>query len=533
MRASLFPPQIAHVRHRIHARAPRDAAPPAIHDDPGVLASFSSDAAHVAGGFAAGIAFPRDEAEIAALVSRHAPILTIGAQSSLTGGATPRGELIVSTRHLTSIARAGGGHVRVGAGVALAALQTQLAAWGLFYPPGPTFDGAFLGGTVATNAAGPATFKYGSTRDWVASLTVVLACGDILDLDRGRAAAEPGGCFEIARPSGHVIRVPVPRYTMPRVAKLSAGHFAAAPETDLIDLFIGSEGTLGVIAGATVRTVPRPARTIALIVCRDDTEAIEAARRLRDEARAAWAGHGGLDAAAIEYIDARGLELLPDAEFERAALRRPPPGAVAVIVHLESAPGEDPALERLQALLDSCGVDTDPILSLPGDDAGAATLLRLREAVPAAVNAAVAATKARVDRRIEKTAGDMIVPFEHVGESLAIYRDAFARRGLDCAVWGHLSDGNLHPNLIPGSWADVEQGRDALLEVAGRIHDLGGAPLAEHGVGRSPLKQRLLRDLYGEAGIDEMRAVKRALDPDGKLAPGVLFPAVDAHGGGS
>jgi D-lactate dehydrogenase (cytochrome) len=119
----------------------------------------------------------------------------------------------------------------------------------------------------------------------------------------------------------------------------------------------------------------------------------------------------------------------------------------------------------------------------------------------------------------------MIVPFDRFGEMMAIYRDGFASRGLDAAVWGHISDGNVHPNVLPRSYAEVERGRDAILFFGRECARLGGCPLAEHGVGRHPVKQTLLRQLYGERGIDEMRAVKRALDPDGKLAPGVIFPA--------
>jgi D-lactate dehydrogenase (cytochrome) len=124
----------------------------------------------------------------------------------------------------------------------------------------------------------------------------------------------------------------------------------------------------------------------------------------------------------------------------------------------------------------------------------------------------------------------MIVPFDRVLDSIALYRRTFERRGLPYAIWGHLSDGNLHPNVLPRSVDEVERGREALLEIARGVMALGGAPLAEHGVGRSALKQRLLRELYGEAGIDQMRAVKRALDPGWKLAPGVLF---GPSGGGS
>jgi D-lactate dehydrogenase (cytochrome) len=106
---------------------------------------------------------------------------------------------------------------------------------------------------------------------------------------------------------------------------------------------------------------------------------------------------------------------------------------------------------------------------------------------------------------------------------LAIYHEGFGRRGLDYAIWGHISDGNVHPNVLPRSIDEMLAGREAILEFGHEVIRRGGCPLAEHGVGRSPMKQQLLRDLYKEAGIEEMRAVKRALDPEWKLSPGVLF----------
>jgi D-lactate dehydrogenase (cytochrome) len=117
----------------------------------------------------------------------------------------------------------------------------------------------------------------------------------------------------------------------------------------------------------------------------------------------------------------------------------------------------------------------------------------------------------------------MVVPFSRLAESLDLYRRTLEQYRLDYAIWGHVSDGNLHPNVVPRSFDDVRRGRDAILEIARRVVAMGGAPLAEHGVGRSALKQLLLRELYGPEGIDQMRAVKRALDPEWKLAPGVLF----------
>jgi len=497
-------------------------AAPHIETDPAIVSSFLSDAAHVSGGFAAGVAFPTNEFEVAALVSSATRVLPVGAQSSLTGGATPRGDVVLSTRALTSIDLLSRDHVTVGAGVPLAALQRTLAAHGLYYPPVPTYDGAFVGGTIATNAAGAATFKYGSTRRWVEALTVVLASGDVLDLRRGRCIA-CDGAFEIPLPSGAVKRVPVPAYTMPDVAKLSAGYYAA-PGMDLVDLFVGSEGTLGVVAAATLKVIARPRRFVALIRCDDDPRALALTEALRAEARSAWRGGNGVNVAAIEYMDAGALRAVPDEAFARTGVARPAERSVMLLVQCEVGDDEAEALERLSGVLASCGVSDDTMVAPSGNERSAQRLFDLREAVPAGVNAMVAAAKARVHPEIEKTAGDMVVPFDRLAESLAIYRRAFDARGLDYAIWGHVSDGNLHPNVVPRSLDDVVQGREAILEMAREVIRMGGAPLAEHGVGRNAIKQRLLRELYGEDGIEQMRAVKRALDPAWKLAPGVLFP---------
>ena len=465
---------------------------------------------------------------MAALVASAHRVLPVGAQSSLTGGATPRGELILSTRALTGIAMIPGNLVRAGPGVPLAELQRVLAARRLYYPPVPTFDGAFVGGTVATNAAGPATFKYGSTRRWVEALTLVLADGSLLDIRRGDVTASPDGVFELEDASGHIRRIPVPTYRMPEVPKLSAGYFAG-PGMDLIDLFIGSEGTLGIVVEATLRVIPLPRRCVALVTCESDEQAVDVTAALRYEAAASWRGEGPLDVAAIEYIDGRALAKTPDEAFVRAGVSRPGETSAMLVAQIEIPDEDDHALRRLAEVLGTCGIDDVPCFAAPGDDRAARRLLELREAVPAAINALVGSAKARIDPEIQKTAGDLIVPFDRLEESIALYRRSLESRGLDYAIWGHSSDGNLHPNVVPQSMDDVERGRDAILEMARGVIAMGGAPLAEHGVGRSALKQRLLRELYGDRGLDEMRAVKHALDPTWKLAPGVLFGNHEGH----
>jgi D-lactate dehydrogenase (cytochrome) len=185
--------------------------------------------------------------------------------------------------------------------------------------------------------------------------------------------------------------------------------------------------------------------------------------------------------------------------------------------------GPDTPLTRFCALLAKHRVLDRVAVAVPGDRARAAQLMSLREAVPGAVNRRIGRAQQQVDARIEKTAADMIVPFERLEAMLDFYDREFQRRGLDGAVWGHISDGNLHPNVIPRSLADVESGKEAILAFGREAIRLGGAPLAEHGVGRNVTKRQLLAELYGIGGIEQMRRVKAAVDPAWKLAAGVLF----------
>ncbi len=490
--------------------------------DPAVLAAFLEDAAHFPGGHAAGIAHPTTDAEVADLLRSSAAVLPIGAQSSLTGGATPMGEILLSTSRLSRIVDIGPDWVRAQAGVTLADLDAALAAAGRYYPPAPTFTGAFVGGVVATNAAGAATFRYGTTRDWVRALRVVLVNGEVLDIERGTRKAASA--------------VPLPTYRPPAVPKCSAGYHAA-DDMDLVDLFIGSEGTLGVVTEATLRLLPeRPAHCVLFVAFPDRAPALALVARMRREAPR-------LGVIAIEHMDARSLALLREDGIDRQfGVTIGGDAQIAVLITLE-LPGDatpesafndiasardrnppDRPLVNVCRLLDTAGVLDRTEVAVPGDHARAAQLAAVREAVPAAVNARVGRAQRTIDARISKTAADMVVPFDRLGELMALYDAEFAKRHLDAAIWGHISDGNLHPNVLPRSVTDVESGKDAIMLFGRAVVRMGGSPLAEHGVGRNAVKQLLLRELYGESGIAEMRAVKRALDPEWKLAPGVLFP---------
>jgi D-lactate dehydrogenase (cytochrome) len=360
----------------------------------------------------------------------------------------------------------------------------------------------------------------------------VLASGDVLDVRRGEVKADVRGRFEIVSTSGAKTVLEIPRYEMPAVRKHSAGYFAK-PGMDLIDLFIGSEGTLGVITTVTFRTLsPVPTSALAFVPCASEADALALVGDLRREPAVA----------AIEHVDRRCLEILhEDGADRRCDVRVPAGTALALLVQLELPPGTTEAeaftqieeslssgvsataLGRVCRLLYAHGAFETTEMAPPGNVRRAEQLIALREAVPAGVNQRVGRAQQTIDPRNAKTAADMIVPFERFGEMMQIYRDGFGSRGLDFAVWGHISDGNVHPNVLPRSYEDVERGKEAILDFGREAARLGGCPLAEHGVGRNPVKQALLRGLYGDAGIEQMRAVKRALDPAWKLAPGVIF----------
>jgi D-lactate dehydrogenase (cytochrome) len=530
------------VTSRVAARPPASATVEAS-TDADLIARYLQDAAHYPGGYASAVLRPGSIEELSASLRGEQHVIAVGAQSSLTGGATPHGDVVITTERLQTIAIRDG-RVRAGAGVPLQTLQDALAHHGRWFPPVPTYLGAFVGGAISTCAAGAATFKYGTIRPWVEAISVVLAGGDILELARGQCRASEDDTFEIVTTRGtRVVRLP--RVRIPDVPKCSAGYFMQ-PNMDLVDLFIGAEGTLGVIADATLRTAPMPGGLCrAYVPVANETAGIELVAALRAAAKATWASGepNGIDVSAIEHLDARSIDIVRDDQVDRRLdIVLPATAQLVLLIDIELPPlhsgadawssianaldgnAADAPLTRFCRLLDRHHALDDAEIALPGDRSRLAAFAELREAVPAGVNRRVAQAKQH-DAAISKTAADVIVPFERFRDMMAECRRLFESRGLDLAVWGHISDGNVHPNVIPRSAEDVRAGREAILELGARVIEMGGSPLAEHGVGRNPIKQDLLRLLHGSSGIEGMRAIKASLDPQSILANGVMFPA--------
>ena len=214
------------------------------------------------------------------------------------------------------ILESGSEYIRAQAGLSLRTLRETLALEDKYYPPVPSYDGATVGGVIATNAAGPATFKYGATRSWVQALTVVLASGAVLDLERGQCIAHHDGYFEVDEET-RLYRLPVPTYKMPLVSKCSAGYYAK-PGMDLIDHIIGSRRERLVLSlKATLRVVsPRPEICVALVPCLNEAQAFALTQSLRRISLKTRQTHNkrGLEVSAIEYMDARSVEKIAQME---------------------------------------------------------------------------------------------------------------------------------------------------------------------------------------------------------------------------
>src|SRR5580765_7928566 len=226
------------------------------------LQNYLTDASNMQGGHAEKLFIPESAEEIAQILREanesKTPVTISGARTGTVGGAIPFGGYVISLEKLNKISIDKDSRTAtVGSGVILADLQKAVEAEGLFYPPDPTEWSCQIGGTVATNASGARSFKYGATREYVRRLKFVLANGDIAELRRGGVWAGDDGSITLTADGGNKIPAKIPTFERPDVRKNVSGYFNAQP-LDAIDLFIGSEGTLGVITEIELALLPKP-----------------------------------------------------------------------------------------------------------------------------------------------------------------------------------------------------------------------------------------------------------------------------------
>ena len=484
--------------------------------DPADIAKYLVDESRMAGGSAVEVAWPASPTEAAEFLRECAasatPVTVSGAGTGITGGRVPQGGVVLALDRMNRILELAPDRARVQAGALLSEVFEATGAEGSWYPPDPTEWGCSIGGTVATNASGARTFRFGPTRRWVERLLVALPDGSLLDLPRGAVRAA-GGRFEIPRGGGPPLVVPAPDWALPRTTKHAAGYHSA-PGMDLVDLFVGSEGTLGVVLEADLRLLAAPEGFLAGIFF---FAGEAAALSFVEGARAPSALVAPLS---LEFFDASALDLLRE---KGVAL----PGEARAAIFWEEALGPRGSAQRAIVAPTDAGLALDAWLALgaaagASDDSWVAEGARdhqrfrdFRHEVPASINEKLAR------RGVTKVSTDTAVPRGMARELLRRTREELARAALEHAVFGHIGDDHLHVNILardPGEYAAARAvyGRLVAIAVA-----MGGTTSAEHGLGK--LKAGDLALLYAPEVLERMRAIRRALDPAGILGRGTLL----------
>jgi FAD/FMN-containing dehydrogenase len=425
-----------------------------------------------------------DEAAVVAALGEASaagvPVTIAAGGTGITGGGVPLGGWVLSVEKLTRL-EIHPGYAIAGAGVPLRDLQAAAQRGGQFYPPDPTENSAFLGGTISTNASGSRSFRFGATRRWVQALHVALADGRLLRLARGDAIDFDPGTIPL-----------------PAVTKNTAGYLLR-PGMDWIDLFVGSEGTLGVVTEARLGLLPMPPAVLAGVVFfAADSAALDAVDQWRST-----------DVRMLEYLDHASLELL------RARFPEIPAGAQAAILFDQALTSEDdPEVDRWLDRMQAAGAfEEESWFALSAADRERFRLFR--HALPELVNDTVRRSGAL------KMNTDYAVPLARNREMLAYYRRRLEREFPGrYVIFGHIGDAHVHVNIFSDP-ANPGPAADLLREFAGEAVALGGTVSAEHGLGKR--KRHLLELQYRPADLEAMRAVKRRLDPGNILGRGTLL----------
>ena len=406
------------------------------------------------------------------------PVVAQGGNTGLTGGGVPFGGIVLSLARVAAIRAIDpvGATMTVEAGAILSDVQDAAEAVGLLFPLSYAARGsARIGGNVATNAGGVAVLAYGNTRDLVLGLEVVLADGRIWD-------------------------------GLKRLRKDNAGY-------DLKHLFIGSEGTLGIVTAIVLKLFPRPvSKAVGFVGLPSARAALTLFERLRRGA--------DRDLTAFEYLPRFGLEIV--LKHQPGAVRPLSGDHVGyALIELSSTRPDADAGAELEARLDEAIADgsaEDATIAVSGAQSEA--LWRLRESLPEAQTAEGGSIK-----------HDISVPLARVADFIerATRACEAAMPGLRVCAFGHVGDGNIHFNLSQ----PVEMEKAAFLGEWSRfnrivhdiVHAMDGSIAAEHGIG---LIKRDELSLYGDpVALDLMRRVKSALDPHNLLNPGKVVALDD------
>ncbi|PLT32786.1 glycolate oxidase subunit GlcD [Bacillus sp. V5-8f] len=412
---------------------------------------------------------PRNTAEVAEIVkvcNEHGvPIVPRGSGTNLCGGTCPlEGGIVLLFKHMNKILELDEENltITVQPGVITFDVITAAEAKGLFYPPDPgSMKISTIGGNINENSGGLRGLKYGVTRDYVLALEIVL-------------------------PNGEVIR------TGGKLAKDVAGY-------DFTRLYVGSEGTLGIVTEATLKLIPIPETKKTMLALYQD---LEAAAKSVSKIIA-----NKIIPATLEFLDQPTLRVVED--YARIGL---PTEAKAVLLIEQDGPPE--VVERDIALISEiCRQENAVSVQIAQSEAEAEALRTARRTALSAL------------ARLKPTTilEDATVPRSEIAKMVNAINEIAAKYQLDICTFGHAGDGNLHPTCPTDArnHEEMERVEKAFAEIFEKAIELGGTITGEHGVG--VMKAPYLEWKLGEAGIAAMKAVKNALDPNNIMNPGKVF----------
>jgi FAD/FMN-containing dehydrogenases len=414
------------------------------------------------------VVFPTSQEDVQKLVKvcyeEEIPIFPRGAGSGLTGGAVPTLEkgVVVSFERMNRFqVDVDNATAVVEPGVITHEFQQAVERFGLFYPPDPSsFKYSTIGGNIAENAGGPRCLKYGVTREYVLGLTAVIK-------------------------EGEVIKTGNP------VIKDVAGY-------DITKLFVGSEGTLGLITSAVLKLIPKPkARGTALILFKNLEDVGRVVTKIMTS---------GIFPSALEFMDRDAIRAVE--EFKPVGL--PKDVSALLLVEVDGSPQsvkED--IKAVEELAKAMGLE----VKVAEDEESAEKLWTARKSLGPALG----------NLRTGKINEDVVVPRVYLSEAIRDYRKVAEKYGLLMVIFGHIGDGNLHVNLLYDKKNKEEEERaeravDEIFEITLRYN---GSITGEHGVGLT--KRKFLEYQFGPVGMEILRGIKKVFDPKNLFNPGKVI----------
>jgi D-lactate dehydrogenase (cytochrome) len=489
-----------------------------IKTSPDEIQNYLSDASNLKG-YCDAVYFPQNESDVIEVMKeaneKKTKVTISGNGTGLTGARVPQGGIVISTDKMNRIIEINEDKKTaiVEPGVILADFQNLVNQKKLMYPPDPTERNCFIGGTVATNASGEKTFKYGPTRNFVTGLNVISANGELLKLSRGEVYAD-NYFLKLKTLSNHEYNLQLPEYTMPATKNVS-GYFSK-PNMDAIDLFIGSEGTLGVITKIKLKLVDLPEKILSCVIFfnieKNALAFIKKAREISYQTRREKSDNK-LDALALEYFDKNTLSFLLK-DYPNI-----PQNSEAAIWFEQEAnsENEEKLMDEWMGLISEFGGHEESAW-FAFSESDNKKIQEFRHAISSKINEYIS------NNNLKKLGTDVAVPDDKFRDLYYYSKGEVEKEMFNYVIYGHFGDSHMHLNMLPKGEQEYEKGKEIYKKICMKAIELQGTISAEHGIGK--LKTEYLVLMYGEENIKKMLEVKKVLDPNLILGIGNIFNSI-------